>query len=236
MDLDTAAWDHMLEQTLDDGRLSTSERQALRATLRDAALDDRNRSVLRSRVFELVRLKIEDSRLTPLVDWLEELTKLLLPFSGEHGDPFVEAHFSPGEGCVRRIRGLLDGARRSADLCVFTITDDRIAQSAVDAHRRGVVVRVVTDNEKAYDTGSDALALAKAGIPVLVDDSPFHMHHKFAIFDDDVLLTGSYNWTRGAASNNQENLILSNDRRLLTAFRGEFQRLWKLFSNNRLAS
>jgi phosphatidylserine/phosphatidylglycerophosphate/cardiolipin synthase-like enzyme len=60
------------------------------------------------------------------------------------------------------------------------------------------------------------------------------MHHKFAIFDEGVVLTGSYNWTRGAAMSNEENLILSNDRRLLTAFRGEFERLWKKFEGNRL--
>jgi hypothetical protein len=55
MDLDTAAWDKMLAQTLDDGKLSTAERQALRAKLKDAALDDRNRALLRSRVFEIAR-------------------------------------------------------------------------------------------------------------------------------------------------------------------------------------
>jgi cardiolipin hydrolase len=234
MDFDTAAWDKMLMQTLDDGRLSTSERQALRANLRDAALDDRNRALLRSRVFEIARQKLSGDRTTPIVDWLEELTKLLLPFSGDTGEPLVEAHFSPGEGCVRRIRGLIEGARRSADICVFTITDDRIAEAVLSAHRRGVAVRVVTDNEKALDQGSDATALARAGIPVRVDDSPYHMHHKFAIFDGDTLLTGSYNWTRGAAQNNEENLIIANDRRLLAAFKGEFERLWVKFVHNPL--
>jgi phosphatidylserine/phosphatidylglycerophosphate/cardiolipin synthase-like enzyme len=234
MDLDTAAWDSMLKQTLDDGRLSTSERAALRATLKDAALDDRNRALLRSRVFEIAREKLDDDRYSGIVDWLEELTKLLLPFSGESGEPYVEAHFSPGEGCVRRIRGLLDGCRRTADLCVFTITDDRIAESVLAAHRRGVVVRIVSDNEKAYDTGSDVIALARAGMATRIDDSPYHMHHKFAIFDGDTMLTGSYNWTRGAAQNNEENLIITNDRRLLTAFKGEFERLWEKFANNPL--
>jgi phosphatidylserine/phosphatidylglycerophosphate/cardiolipin synthase-like enzyme len=104
------------------------------------------------------------------------------------------------------------------------------------AKRRGIAVRVITDNEKAYDTGSDVLQLANAGIPVLVDDSPYFMHHKFAIFDGEVVLTGSYNWTRGAADNNEENLILSNDRRLLSAFKGEFERLWVRFAAYRLSS
>jgi cardiolipin hydrolase len=48
------------------------------------------------------------------------------------------------------------------------------------------------------------------------------------------MLTGSYNWTRGAAQNNEENLILTNDRRLLTAFQGEFERLWVKFAAHAL--
>lgn len=232
--MDEATWDKMLRQTLDDRHLSSGERQALKQVLRDAALDDRARSVLRSRVFEIAREKLDDERDSSIVDWVEELSKLLLPFSGEHGEPFVEAHFSPGEGCVRRIRGMLDGCRKSADLCVFTITDDRIADSIRAAHRRGIAVRIITDDEKARDVGSDVIALARSGIPVRIDDSPFHMHHKFAVFDHDTMLTGSYNWTRGAADNNEENLILSKDRRLLTAFQGEFERLWTKFAANRL--
>lgn len=236
MDIDEATWDKMLEQTLDDGRLSHSERQALKERIRDAALDDRRRSVLRSRAFEVAREKMGGTAAADIVTWLEEVNKLLLPFAGEHGEPFVEAHFSPGEACARRIMGLLHGAKRSADVCVYTITDDRLSGEILAAHRRGVVVRIITDNEKAYDVGSDVLQLAKHGIPVVIDDSPYFMHHKFAIFDGDVVLTGSYNWTRGAANNNEENLILSNDRRLLTAFRGEFERLWVRFAPNRLPS
>ena len=236
MELDPATWDGMLRQTLEDDRLSKTERKALKERLRDAALDDRKRAVLRSRVYEIAREKVADVRMAPIVDWLEEVSKLLLPFSGDDGDPMVEAHFSPGEACYRRIRGLLDGARRSASLCVFTITDDRIAERVIAAHRRGVLVRVITDDEKSEDLGSDVLDLARAGIGVRVDASPYHMHHKFALFDDDVLLTGSYNWTRGAAASNEENLILSNDRRLFSAFRGEFERLWKEFAPSRLGS
>jgi len=236
MDIDLATWDRMLEQTLDDGRLSNSERQALKERIRDAALDDRSRALLRSRVFEIARQKLAAAPSPDLITWLEDVNKLLLPFAGEAGEPFVEAHFSPGEACARRIMGLLHGCRKTADLCVYTITDDRISAEVLAAHRRGVAVRVVTDNEKAYDTGSDVLEMARAGIPVRIDDSPYFMHHKFALFDGDLLLTGSYNWTRGAADNNEENLILSNDRRLLTAFRGEFERLWVKFAAHRIES
>jgi phosphatidylserine/phosphatidylglycerophosphate/cardiolipin synthase-like enzyme len=113
---------------------------------------------------------------------------------------------------------------------VFTITDDRIADAILDAHRRGVAVRILTDNEKAFDLGSDIERLRSAGVAVRVDESPFHLHHKFAIFDGRRLLTGSYNWTRGAARDNQENFLITPDPHLIEAYARAFEDLW-----NRLA-
>ena len=51
--------------------------------------------------------------------------------------------------------------------------------------KRGVRVRVISDNDKAHDKGSDVWRLPDLGAEVRVDRSPHHMHHKFAIIDDD---------------------------------------------------
>jgi cardiolipin hydrolase len=112
------------------------------------------------------------------------------------------------------------------DVCVFTITDDRIAGPILAAHQRGVRLRILSDNEKELDPGSDVPRLRDAGVPVRIDRSPYHMHHKFAIFDGASLLTGSYNWTRGAATNNEENFLVTGDPNLVRAFAAEFERLW----------
>ncbi len=138
----------------------------------------------------------------------------------------VDVHFSPGDECFQAIRRQLEMCQRSADICVFTITDDRISGAIADAHRRGVRVRIITDNDKTHDEGSDIRRLAGGGIEVREDQSEFHMHHKFAVFDGKVMLTGSYNWTRGAARNNEENLVVSNDPRLVGPFDREFNALW----------
>ena len=53
------------------------------------------------------------------------------------------------------------------------------------------------------------------------------MHHKFALADCAVLLTGSYNWTRSAASSNEENFLITGDRRFVDAFARQFEKLWK---------
>jgi phosphatidylserine/phosphatidylglycerophosphate/cardiolipin synthase-like enzyme len=145
--------------------------------------------------------------------------------------------FAPGEGCWRHLVSRINHVRRTLDLCVFTITDDRVAHPILEAHRRGVRVRVITDDEKAFDAGSDIHKFRAAGIPVKVDDVPGpgesgltgHMHHKFAIFDGTRLVNGSYNWTRGAADCNYENVVDSADPKLVAAFAAEFERLWNKF-------
>ena len=68
--------------------------------------------------------------------------------------------------------------------------------------------------------------LRAAGVPVRVDRTDAHMHHKFAVFDRELLLTGSYNWTRSAANQNYENIIVTDDARLATTFANVFEQYW----------
>ncbi|MGV3586026.1 MAG: phospholipase D-like domain-containing protein [Adhaeribacter sp.] len=137
-----------------------------------------------------------------------------------------QAYFSPGETCLNAIISGINKAQRSLKICVFTISDDRITRAILQAHRKGIQVKILTDNEKLFDKGSDIRELAQVGVPVRIDNSPNHMHHKFAILDDKTVLTGSYNWTRSAALYNHENLITSGDTNLVKDFGHEFDRLW----------
>ena len=138
------------------------------------------------------------------------------------------AFFSPGLTCVNEILRQFQTCKHTADVCVFTITDDRITRAIIAAHQRGVNVRVLTDDEKSHDLGSDVQRLAAAGIPCKIDaGNVAHMHHKFAIFDDKLLLNGSFNWTRSASEFNEENLIVSADPVLVSAFAGRFAGLWE---------
>jgi phosphatidylserine/phosphatidylglycerophosphate/cardiolipin synthase-like enzyme len=45
----------------------------------------------------------------------------------------------------------------------------------------------------------------------------YFRHHKFALFDNARLLTGSYNWTRSAPEHNHENFVVTNSRKLVMA-------------------
>lgn len=221
----------MLAQTLEDRRLSRGERSALNQVFRHLEPGERQLANYRSMAFDLARHAIDATNAALVFDWLEDVVKLLQPqLVGDACKASAEALFSPGDDCPRRIGGLLARAKRSVDICVFTITDDRLSSAILDAHHRKVMVRIITDDEKATDRGSDAERLAEAGIKVRVDRSNYHMHHKFALFDRSLLLTGSYNWTRGAADRNEENFIITGDVRFIAPFSELFERLWQQFA------
>lgn len=68
-----------------------------------------------------------------------------------------------------RLLSVLRGAQRTLDVCVFTITCDEIADALLQAHQRGVKVRVISDNDQATSQGSDIGKFIQAGIPLKTD-------------------------------------------------------------------
>lgn len=226
--MDSRQIDEALAETLTDLRVSRAERKALTQLLQQVGPDPVERANIRRRAFELARASMANAADAQILDWLEDIVKLLHVSDPSPGAAAAaEAHFSPGDDCPRVIVGQIGRARHCIDVCVFTITDDRLATALIEASRRGVAIRVLTDDQKSDDLGSDIGRLREADIAVRMDRSPFHMHHKFAIFDGSLLLNGSYNWTRSASRDNEENLVVSGDPRLIGPFSHVFERLWK---------
>lgn len=139
-----------------------------------------------------------------------------------------QAYFSPGPDCRIAIEQAMETALSELLICVFTISDDRLSDAIMAAHRSGLTVRVISDNDKMHDRGSDVERLSQAGVNVRIDRSPEHMHHKFMVIDGRTVMTGSYNWTRSAETRNEENIIAVDDPLLATTFSEEFERIWKL--------
>ncbi len=221
----------ILQQSFTDRPLSRSERKDLAEQIAAKGLNSQQLSVFRSLAFQLANQFSGTAPCSEVLEWLEEVTKVLQRFVAEAENQICEAWFSPQSDCPNRIRSLFAQAKSSVDVCVFTITDDRLTSAVMDAHGRGVKIRIITDNDKAADLGSDADRFLEAGVALRVDRSDYHMHHKFAIFDQTVLLTGSYNWTRGAAENNEENFIVTDNRKLVAEFSKVFEVLWRQFSD-----
>lgn len=223
--------DQILNATLADHKLSRTERRALKEIIAELDPDPNQTAFLRHRAFEVARTALAKTSSptgsAEVINWLEDIVKLMIPRPDD--EPLATtaiARFSPGDDCPDQIMRLLKGARKSIDICVFTITDNRLSQEIERCHQRGVNVRIISDNDKATDRGSDVHELDRSGLKVAYDESDKHMHHKFAIFDRSTLLTGSYNWTRSAYRENEENIVVTDDPRLVSGFTEEFDTLW----------
>lgn len=223
--------DRILTETFGDSKFSRAEKQALSALLADYGGDRRMLGLLSSRAFEMAGDAMKDSQDKAVLNWLEGIVKVVLGQTRLPDVPAGEARFSPGPDCRGALEKRIAGAKRTLDICVFTITDNHLRDTILAAAKRGVKVRIVTDNEKLEDIGSDIDTFVENGIPVKIDRTEYHMHHKFAIFDEAVLATGSYNWTRSAFTMNNENLVILGHRKLVSAFQKEFERLWSSCAN-----
>lgn len=221
----------MLIQTFEDFQMTRSERSALSQIFDHLNLSEHHLALIRSEAFQLFKeYQPGPGAREQSLEWLEDVMKILARPASEKFEINSEAWFSPADDCSHRICRMISSARKKIDICVFTITDDRVTQAILEAHSRRIPVRIISDNDKSFDPGSDIERLADAGVQVRIDQTEHHMHHKFALFDSKMVLTGSYNWTRSASRHNSENLIITNDPVLLFRFQSEFEKLWNQFA------
>lgn len=211
--------------SFEDFLMSRQERRDLRRLLTEEGLDAHELSVLRSRIFDFAEQQFAKHDPIVVSRWIEGAMKTIIAVSATQQDP-PSAYFSPGTDILFALRDLMGEAQNRLLICVFTISDDRLSKAIKTAHQRGIDVRIITDNHKSEDKGSDIEYLHKSRVPVRMDRSPDHMHHKYAIVDDHSLVTGSYNWTRSAETRNQENIVVLHDASLIRQFEKEFERLW----------
>ncbi|XP_051239850.1 mitochondrial cardiolipin hydrolase [Dicentrarchus labrax] len=117
-------------------------------------------------------------------------------------------------------------ASSSLDLCVFAFSNMDLSRAVLALHSRGVTIRVLSDKDYVAITGSQIGVLRKAGICVRCDVGSVYMHHKFAVVDSRLLITGSLNWTLQAVQGNMENILITEEPKLVQPFVKEFHRLW----------
>ncbi len=217
-----------LRESISDEHLSKPERQTLKALVAELNPDQDKLNFLRSKIYELANEKATEANYKFIIEWVKSVNSALLVNTSISDKS--NAFFSPGEECRDTIIHQINSAITRLKICVFTISDDAITHAILGAHKKGREIKVITDNDKSLDIGSDIERLAKEGIAVKIDNTSNHMHHKFMVVDERKLITGSYNWTQSAARYNHENIILINEAGVVKSFLNEFDQLWKEMS------
>lgn len=79
-------------------------------------------------------------------------------------------HADSSFGFLQAFISVLNSARKTIDCCVFSLTDDDVADALIAAKKRNVTVRIITDNQQAAGVGADAERLQRDyGIPYKTD-------------------------------------------------------------------
>ena len=185
-------------------------------------LNREERGELRYRLFNETRRLDTAHNGQQAIFWLQNCFELIDKYMFK----IHKVYFSPGTDILESISVLLSQATKSLDLCIFTITDGRLAADLLECLERGINVRIITDNDKMYDNGSVIQDLKNAGIPIKIDHSRYHMHHKFGIIDSRIIFTGSFNWTYTASSHNQENMLVTTNFDIVKQYEDQFELLW----------
>lgn len=122
----------------------------------------------------------------------------------------------------------INGARGTLDIAAFEFNNPVLTTAVLDAHRRGVTVRMVTDNEHGLeDDDSTIPQFVAAGIPVVDDSRTALMHNKFMIIDGSVVWTGSWNYTINDTYRNNNNAIALRSRRAVQSYQAEFNEMFE---------
>ncbi|KYO30780.1 mitochondrial cardiolipin hydrolase [Alligator mississippiensis] len=84
--------------------------------------------------------------------------------------------------------------------------------------------------QKTMNQRGEGSHMRKGGIQVRHDQESGYMHHKFAIVDQKMLITGSLNWTTQAIQSNRENVLIVEDAEYVKPFLAEFERIWEEYN------
>lgn len=150
------------------------------------------------------------------------------------GRTYTRVYFSPDNDPDDHLLDLLCDARESLDVMVFTFGSSSPLMAGVvnrwytwrqqgDPVKR---MRVALESQQAR-YWSALPPLQAMGVPVKLERNPnAKLHHKVAIIDGRIVILGSYNWTRPANEENDENCLVLSNREVADFFTGAFDELW----------
>lgn len=182
-------------------------------------------------------LIIHDAKLAR--DYEQEFQELLGAAPETRGSPAgltanspMRVLFSPEDRVDFEIIDLIRKAKKSVHVAMFTFYDRYTSRELVKAAQRGVKVELITEAKQASRSGEDE-KVAQAGGKVIIaaNRSAQHsaMHHKYAVVDEQIVITGACNWTYTAFKHSFEDVLIIRDQSLAKSYLLDFADLMKRY-------
>jgi phosphatidylserine/phosphatidylglycerophosphate/cardiolipin synthase-like enzyme len=138
----------------------------------------------------------------------------------------IEIKFSPDDGVANRIIELIRSAQDSIYFMAYSFTSDDIGKVIIQRAQAGVRVAGVMDTGQILSNqGTEYDKFVRTGLDVRKSGIDGLMHHKVIIIDAKIVITGSYNFTFSAETNNDENIVIIFDPNLAAQYLQEFNKV-----------
>lgn len=143
--------------------------------------------------------------------------------AGHPGDTVLEKNFTIGRQtlefwflpndpkAVERLITLINSAKKSIRIAMFTWTRRDLAQAVIQSALRGVKVEVILDRNASKGSSKKiAKLLYRENIPIATNTDNGLLHHKLMLIDTQTLVNGSANWTKAAFTVNHDCFMILN--------------------------
>jgi phosphatidylserine/phosphatidylglycerophosphate/cardiolipin synthase-like enzyme len=135
----------------------------------------------------------------------------------------VENYFSPKDEVMAKLVDYVLAAKKSIHFYAFTYTHADLSGAMISQFQNGLDVQGVIENRGASQGALVPLYCAK--VPVKTDGNKYTMHHKVIVIDGEIVITGSFNFTKSADEANDDNILVIHSPALAKLYEEEYQRI-----------
>ncbi|MDR3595077.1 phospholipase D-like domain-containing protein [Clostridium sp.] len=149
--------------------------------------------------------------------------------SAQTQDNQIETYFTKKDGNLDKILiKEINTAQKTLDVAIYSLTKEDIANAIIDAKKKGIDVKIITDKQESQTKAQKAILdkFKANNIPVKINSHSGLMHLKLSVIDDKTALGGSYNYTANATKENDENLIVMRESNIVSEYASEFNTMW----------
>lgn len=134
--------------------------------------------------------------------------------------------FTPYENCTQKIVDEINKAKNEILIQTYSFTSKPIIEALINKHKNGIKIIIIADNSQ-----KNSIILVKLknhGIPIYIDKLPGIAHNKVMIIDNNIVLTGSFNFTESAQYRNAENSLIIISKKIASKYKNNFKKRLKI--------
>jgi phosphatidylserine/phosphatidylglycerophosphate/cardiolipin synthase-like enzyme len=120
----------------------------------------------------------------------------------------VAAYFSPEGGATDALIKEISRGKREVLVQAYSLSSLPIVKALLAAHQRGLGVKIIIDKSERGEGLTPVVMLANAGVPIFLDGNHALAHSSYLIIDRQIVITGSFNYTKASEESNAEDLLI----------------------------